>query len=204
MQFRKRFRVVTKILLCVLLAFVVMDLVRYVKSSVSPEVDGSGFTFSFGIGSPLAFQSESYTITITPTLPFIGTDGNLTYNDTMGYFDFTVNNGMVVLDFPTSVNVTVDGAIVDSGSSHDFSSVFPSHHVVAWGYEFVPPVPWPGDTPFLDFMFIFGIIGLLCMFGGPLYGISKFKKKEYRDGAIVGLIFFVIGFALFIAWLWSS
>ena len=70
--------------------------------------------------------------------------------------------------------------------------------------------PYTGTSPDIPGVFSFpimsimGIIGLLCMFGGPLYGISKFKKKEYYSGAIVGLIFFVLGFALFIAWLWSG
>lgn len=89
------------------------------------------------------------------------------------------------------------------------------HVLMDWGVLFWPVEYWlfypftglgpnlPSDLP-LPIMSIMGLIGLVSMFGGPLYGVSKFRKKEYRDGAIVGLIFFVVGFALFIAWLWSS
>jgi len=70
--------------------------------------------------------------------------------------------------------------------------------------------PYTGTSPDLGgglpipIMSIMGIIGLVSMFAGPLYGISKFKKHEYYGGAIVGLVVFVLGFALFIAWLWST
>lgn len=56
----------------------------------------------------------------------------------------------------------------------------------------------------LPMMFILGIIGLLCMFGGPIYGIYEVKHGEYYDGFRTGLVVTVLGLALFIAWLWGG
>jgi len=51
-------------------------------------------------------------------------------------------------------------------------------------------------------MFIFGMVGLISMFAGPMYAIYKVKHGEYYDGFRDGLIITVVGVALFIAWLW--
>lgn len=69
--------------------------------------------------------------------------------------------------------------------------------------------PYTSSVPFyiapgVPFMFIFGMIGLLCMFGGPIYGIRKIRKREYRSGFILAFVIFVLGFGLFLAWLWGG
>jgi len=53
-------------------------------------------------------------------------------------------------------------------------------------------------------IFIFGMVGLACMFVGPTYAINKIKQKEYRNGFVWGVIITALGFALFIAWLFGG
>lgn len=53
-------------------------------------------------------------------------------------------------------------------------------------------------------IFIFGMVGLGCMFVGPTYMIKKVMDKEYRHGLVWGVILTALGFALFIAWLFGG
>jgi len=53
-------------------------------------------------------------------------------------------------------------------------------------------------------IFIFGMVGLACMFVGPIYGINKIKQKEYRQGLVWAIIITALGFSLFIAWLFGG
>jgi hypothetical protein len=64
------------------------------------------------------------------------------------------------------------------------------------------PVGTGGAVFLLPLTFIFGMVGLACLFLGPLYGIHKIRHKEYRNGMIYAIIIFAIGFGLFISWLW--
>lgn len=59
------------------------------------------------------------------------------------------------------------------------------------------PVPW-----LLPYMFIFGMIGMVSSFVGPLYAIYKVKHGDYYDGLRMGVILTAIGMSLVIAWLW--
>jgi len=65
-----------------------------------------------------------------------------------------------------------------------------------------------GGTPavtvgWLPIMFILGIIGLLSIFYGLLYGVYKIKKKDYREGLVNATVIISIGSGLVLSWLWS-
>jgi hypothetical protein len=62
----------------------------------------------------------------------------------------------------------------------------------------------PGELLPVPIIFIFGMVGLGCMFVGPIYAINKIKQKEYRNGLVWGVIFTALGFSLFIAWLFGG
>jgi hypothetical protein len=64
-------------------------------------------------------------------------------------------------------------------------------------------VPYNPTPLLLPIPFIIGMVGLGCLFVGPMYGISLLRKKEYKNGLIWGVIFTAVGFALFISWLWG-
>lgn len=68
---------------------------------------------------------------------------------------------------------------------------------------FIPVVP-PGEMLPVPIIFIFGMVGLACMFVGPIYGINKIKQHEYRQGLVWAVIITALGFSLFIAWLFGG
>jgi len=69
---------------------------------------------------------------------------------------------------------------------------------ITLNYELVTP-----EIFLVPFMFLFWVIGLICMVISPLIAIDKVKKHEYLDGLVTGVIFGAIGFALFVAGLWG-
>ena len=56
--------------------------------------------------------------------------------------------------------------------------------------------------PFVPYMFILGMIGLVAMFGGPILAI-KMMKDNPRWALTQGIMFTVLGMGLFMAWLSS-
>ena len=64
---------------------------------------------------------------------------------------------------------------------------------IQWDMVLAPSVP---------IMFIFGVIGLMGCFGGPLYMVHTVKKGNYYEGFRIGLIVTGIGIAFLLAWLW--
>jgi hypothetical protein len=62
----------------------------------------------------------------------------------------------------------------------------------------------PAELLPVPIIFIFGMVGLACMFVGPIYGINKIKQHEYRQGLVWAVIITALGFSLFIAWLFGG
>ena len=62
---------------------------------------------------------------------------------------------------------------------------------------------WIFIEPWVPYLFILGMLGLGSMFGGSLYSIHLFKKKEYRWALVQGVTFIAVGFGLFIAWVFA-
>jgi len=142
----------------------------------------------------LQFQNDvNKTVTLTVSSGLLNSTTNtVKIYDGGGIFHFvSLNNSEVEITY-TVDNVKVNGEPIASGSSVSFASG--STNVIEWGLTL---------TPMLPFMFIFGMIGLGSMIGGPLYAIHLFKRHEYYNGFVYGLIITVLGFALFIAWLWA-
>ena len=65
-----------------------------------------------------------------------------------------------------------------------------------WLYVYAFPTFW------LPIMFIFGMVGLSCTVGGPVYAYIKIKEGHYYEAFRTGMILFVVGIALTMAWLW--
>ena len=70
--------------------------------------------------------------------------------------------------------------------------------VVNMYYTYTPYNAMP-----LPIMFMMGMVGLASLIIGPFMGIRKFRQHDYRTGFILAVVVTAIGFALFVAWLWS-
>lgn len=86
-----------------------------------------------------------------------------------------------------------------AGTTNPFNWSFSGPFPIACYFDYagynLTPVP---------IIFIFGMVGLGCMFVGPVYAINKLKQKEYRHGLVWGVIITALGFSLFIAWLFGG
>lgn len=132
------------------------------------------------------------------------TSGNLNTSEPIiilqtyyGQFQFTSNETLnLTVTFLGVSNVNAGG---DNGTENRAIQngtvlyIFPSNNVIIdW---FIDQPPW------LPLMFMAGMIGLTCMFAGPITAIYKIKHGEYHDGFRTGLIFTVLGVSLFLGWL---
>jgi hypothetical protein len=71
-----------------------------------------------------------------------------------------------------------------------------------WSWTVTPNIIWniPLDTYVLVGMGLFGFFSLIF---APVYMVAKFKKGDWSSGFCWGVIFFLVGIGLVIAWLWK-
>ena len=153
----------------------------------------------FPSGTSLAFQND---INTNVTLQVISgtlnsSENKFGLNRGGGYFRFTALNDTQIKIVYSNCTVKVSGdqgnelRIIKSGST--ITANAGDSVLIVWDRQIEPLLPM---------MFIFGMVGLGAMIGGPLYAINKIKKRDYLEALRTGTIVTVIGIALFIAWLW--
>ena len=175
--------------------FVALVLVTISKTNAfTSQAVGYNCLITIPATGSLQFQNDiNKTVTLTVSSGLLNSTTNtVKIYDGGGFFRFiSLNDSEVEITY-TVDNVKVNGEHITSGSSVSFASG--TTNVIEWDLTL---------TPMLPFMFIFGMIGLGSMIGGPLYAIHLFKQREYYNGFVYGLVITVLGFALFIAWLWA-
>ena len=190
------------ILIAILLCSLTLQLYLAKTKADNPIVSGSNFTVYFPSISSLAFQNDiDRTITLTTTSGILnGTSGQLSMAENSGTLQFfSLDNAVIKVEYTLiDGNVQVNGDQnktahrLESGES--FTIELGNTITLSW----VTPL-----QPLLPYIFILGMIGLLCTFAGPIYGIYQVKHQEYYEGFRTGLVITVLGVALTIAWLWS-
>jgi len=183
------------ITICILIA-VFLNLI-YLKAAHS-HVDAQNIQILLTTGSSLSFQNDlNSNLTLQVTKGVLNSSENkLRFDSGGGEFQFTaLNDAQIKIISDCVVKVKGDQGNefrpIDSGSILYIDAG--DSVLIQWDRQIEPLLPM---------MFIFGMVGLGAMIGGPLYAINKFKKREYLEGFRTGIVVTVIGVALFIAWLW--
>lgn len=181
-------------LILLLIANITLSMVQ------AQDVTSHAFTAIFPSTSSLQFQNA-----IDKTVKLEVTSGALNSSNCVlrmssntGSFRFTaLNNSSVKITF------TVSGVQV-SGDQNKETRNIQSGDTVSIATNNKVVITWHMKIePWLPLMFIFGIIGLLCLVGGPMYAVYQIKHGKYREGFINGVIFTTLGFGLVLGWLWS-
>jgi len=113
-----------------------------------------------------------------------------------GYFKFTSNESFtltITSDF-SHVEVVGDSGNSRRGISNSSALAIEADNVV---YVYFSGVV----QPYVPYMFILGMVGLVSMFGGPICAIHLFKERDYRRAITIGCTITALGVGLFIAWL---
>ena len=184
-----------KLLLYILLALTLILVFLKPSQSVAPQ----NIQVLFPSGSSLAFQNDiNSNVTLLIITGILNSSENkLGLNSGGGFFRFTALNDTQIKITYSNCAVKVGGdqgnelRIINSGSTITVSTG--DSVLIVWDKQI---------GPWLPMLFIFGMVGLGAMIGGPLYAINKIKKREYLEALRTGTIVTVIGIALFIAWLW--
>ena len=147
--------------------------------------------------SSIGFQNtpDRY-VTLTTTSGMLNcSNASLTIGDDRGVFTFMANETVTfTVAFANGTRCLINSVqTINGGSSGSLSQN--SVNRVEWQ---VLVEPW------LPFLFILGVIGIGCMFGGPLYTVHLIKKGDYREAFTQGTIFLALGFGLVLAWLWGG
>lgn len=143
-------------------------------TSIVADVSVWNSTDSYSGSTPLTVTVEG------GTLFYVTASEHLT-DYTFAYFYYHDEYGVLQNVTTTTINLTLT-----------------SDRTISVYYTYTPYQAF-----LLPIMFIIGMVGLGCMFVGPMLTISGFRKHEYRDSFVMGVIITATGFALFIAWLWS-
>jgi len=142
----------------------------------------------------LGFQNQQeYNVTLTVSSGALNcSNASLSMDLNHGRLVF-MNNESV--SFTTVFNVsrlTINGVLAESGVPT--SQVLNDVTVIEW---------WIMIEPWVPYLFILGMIGLGSMFGGSLYSIHLFKKREYQWALVQAVTFIAVGFGLFISWVFA-
>jgi len=156
----------------------------------------------FPVGSSIQFQNEiniSVTIEVLSGVLSSEVYPTIILNKGGGEFQFvSANNTKVKISYSQgSLTVKIGG-----DNNHPLRVISSGATVTIANGNTVQLIWDRPMEPWLPMMFIFGMVGLGAMIGGPLYAINKIKKREYLEALRTGTIVTVIGIALFIAWLW--
>jgi len=142
----------------------------------------------------VGFQNQQeYNVTLTVSSGALNcSNASLSMDLNHGRLVFMNNESA---SFTTIFNVSrliINGVLVESGVVT--SQVTNDVTVIEW---------WIMIEPWVPYLFILGMIGLGSMFGGSLYGIHLFKKREYQWALVQAVTFIAVGFGLFIAWVFA-
>lgn len=162
-------------------------------------VEGQDFKTYCPNGLGIGFQNDvNKTVTLLVTNGLLnGTNCAITMGKDSGIFSFVaLDDADLKITFSVSdVQVSGDQNNTDRPiTSGEVITVKNGDHVTISWLELIQPL--------VPMMFIFGMVGLVGIFAGPVYVVKKFQKKEYREGAVTGLIIMAISFSFLIAWLW--
>lgn len=115
-----------------------------------------------------------------------------------GYFKFLSNETFDLQLTFSNMKVSLSGDQGQANRQITNKTVYPVNAgntiVVSWVIILQPWVPY---------LFILGMIGLGSMFGGSLYSIHLFKKREYQWALVQAVTFIAVGFGLFISWVFA-
>lgn len=127
-----------------------------------------------------------------------GANGTVTFN--MTFWNIVGAPQGVVIDW-TTVWHTAEQWSLNVNATTSFRNA--ESWLIGLQTSGTPPNQNTTTAPAVPFIFIFGIVGLVCFIAGPSYGVYKYKHHDFRGGAILMIILVAVGFALSISWLWS-
>jgi len=192
MNIKKKFAVS----LVLLLAFSLVINVVYAQIR---EIAGRNHQYFFETGASLGFISGSNTIVLTiASGTFNTTTNRLRSFDEYGVFRFTLNEN-------TSFTVVFTVAMVKVWNSRTnvFNPLASGSTVTGLAADTIEIIWNQEITPALPMTFIFGVLGLVLCFAGPLVTIQKTKEKHYREGFVTGIMFTSLGLAFVLSWLFG-
>jgi len=182
----------------ILIVFLFLIFIAALIVKVEAPVTSTTFTSYFPSDSALAFQHENRFVTLNVVTGTLNSSVcTLAFGSEGGAYKFEANDTLTLqIDFNVSrVQVSGDqnnnNRVIQSGDTITIN--LGNNVVISW---YIPIEPW------LPIKFIIGMVGLACMFGGPLYGIALLKKNKYYSGMRVLVLFTITGFTLVLAWLW--
>lgn len=180
------------------LIFLAIFLIANVASA--SNVRTTGFTTYISNGSSLGFQNGNRYVLLTVSNGVLNSSFNSVYlSSGGGLYRFTANESVTLLITFNVTNCKVQG---DSGNDYRMIQSGSSFHIVT---NDLVLIQWDITvTPWLPLLFIFGVLGLLTVFTGSLYGVSEIKKGNYYNGFRMSILLICIGIAFVIAWLWSA
>ena len=153
-------------------------------------------TFQIYIGNTgsLGFQNQmEYNVTLTVSSGALNcSNASLSMDLNHGRLVFMNNESAAFTTIFSVSRLTINGGLVESGVST--SQVQNDVTIIEW---------WIMIEPWVPYLFILGMIGLGSMFGGSLYTVHLFKKREYQWALVQGVTFIAVGFGLFIAWVFA-
>lgn len=171
------------------------------------DVEGSPTGYEMGFSSFTVDSKIGFMCGVNETLLLTITDGEITSQNitaniqqTRGHFIFLATSNATLQANINDLRVSASG---DQGNKE--RNLFDGDTLIIQEGNNVKFYWNTGATEMLlPIMFIFGMVGLMSMFGGILYPIHIIKSEhDYRRAFITFTIFFFVGFALFISWVFG-
>jgi hypothetical protein len=180
--------------------FLLLLLLCFIPLAYGGSVSGTDFIVFIECGGSLGFQNQPshFVLLSVNSGELNSSDTYLSMSNDHGRFTFYSNNSATLIISYSVSRIQVSGDMAQDArllANNTQISIAPTNTVtLEW---------WITVEPWLPIMFIFGMIGLVAMFAGPMIGIKKWKEHDYYNGARMAIMLFAIGFGLTISWLWS-
>jgi len=180
--------------------FIIILTLQVIPFSQARNVSTSQyFDLYFTSGSSLGFQHDNdYVFLSIASGNLNSSTATLIMFADSGMLRFTSNESCSFNVVYNIESVKVEG---DNGNAHravgnnSLISVISNDNVfISWNRI---------TTIWFPLSFIMGIVGLISLFGGSLYGVHLLKKEEYSEGLKFSAIWIALGITLVIAWLFA-
>lgn len=189
-----------KITITLLIVFLFLSLLSLTTQQAHAQnVTGQNFQVLFASGSTLGFQNRVNKVVLLKIETGVLNSSSNTILIDIGGGEFRF---IALNDTEIKISYTVSNVKVSGDQDNEYRAISSGSTItVKTGNNVV--IQWDSlIEPWLPIMFIFGMVGLGGMFGGPLYTIHKIKKGEYYEAMRSGVILTAVGIAFVLAWLW--
>jgi len=194
-----------KVLLLILMGDILFLCLNHSYAS-SLYVSGSDFSLIFSSGDSLRLQGSYDLIFDVENGLWNGSSGYVRVYRDRGRFSFYAENDSLLEvsspDAPSGIDLTVSGASYSKTDEFVWLVTIISSNTVTFVWN------WKIES-WLDKYFLFGvgIVGLIMMVFAPTWVALGLRRNAFQPEKLerIGIAFllFVVGFGLFISWLWA-